>query len=86
MNEPTDIERSSLDAHVSLCALRYSQLERRLDSVERGLSEVYTLLSDIRDRLATQPAQTQAKWEQFQWWVIAVLLGVVGWSLGLVFA
>jgi septation ring formation regulator EzrA len=90
MNEPTEIERTSLDAHVSLCALRYSQLERRLESVETSLKDVYTLLSDIRDRLAALPAatqtQTQAKWEQFQWWVIAVLLAVVGWSLGLVFA
>jgi hypothetical protein len=35
---------------------------------------------------AQTQTQTQAKWEQFQWWVIAVLLAVVGWSLGLVFA
>ena len=81
MSEPTEIERTSLDAHVSLCALRYSQLERRLESVETGLKDVYTLLSDIRDRLATQPLQAQAKWEQAQWAVIGVLLSVVGWSL-----
>lgn len=81
MNEPSDIERTSLDAHVSLCALRYSQLERRLESVEDGLKDVYTLLSDIRDRLATQPLQAQAKWEQAQWALIGVLLSVVGWSL-----
>lgn len=81
MNEPSEIERTSLDAHVSLCALRYSQLERRLESVENGLKDVHTLLSDIRDRLAEQPQQVQAQWQQAQWAVIGILLSVVGWSL-----
>lgn len=81
MTEPSDIERTSLDAHVSLCALRYSQLERRLESVENGLKDVHTLLSDIRDRLAEQPQQGQARWLQAQWAVIGILLSVAGWSL-----
>ena len=30
----TDIEKESLEAHVELCAIRYSQLEDRLANVE----------------------------------------------------
>jgi hypothetical protein len=30
----TDIEKESLEAHVELCAIRYSQLEDRLTAVE----------------------------------------------------
>ena len=33
-NQPTQLERSSLEAHVDLCALRYGQLDERLDSLE----------------------------------------------------
>ncbi|MGQ0664383.1 MAG: hypothetical protein ACT4P2_12565 [Pseudomonadota bacterium] len=39
-----DIERDSLPAHVSLCALRYAALERRLARVEWGLYAVIGLL------------------------------------------
>jgi len=31
---PTDLEKTSLEAHVDLCALRYSQLDSRLSSLE----------------------------------------------------
>jgi hypothetical protein len=32
--KPTDLEKSSLEAHVDLCALRYSQLHSRMTSLE----------------------------------------------------
>jgi hypothetical protein len=32
--KPTDLERTSLEAHVDLCALRYAQLDGRLSSLE----------------------------------------------------
>jgi hypothetical protein len=33
-NKPTDLERTSLEAHVDLCALRYAQLDDRLTTLE----------------------------------------------------
>lgn len=33
----TELERESLEAHVDLCALRYGQLESRLDGVEKKI-------------------------------------------------
>jgi phage shock protein A len=84
-----DIERESLDAHVSLCELRYQALEHRLVQVEESLASLQTLLLQIRDSLAQLPAQqTQLqaqKWERVQWGLIGVLAGVAGWALVRVF-
>jgi len=80
-----DIERESLDAHVSLCELRYQALERRLHQVEESLESLQTLLLQIRDSLSQLPAQqTQLqnqKWERFQWSLIGVLSAVAAWAL-----
>lgn len=35
-----DIERESLDAHVSICEIRYQSLEYRLSSVEEKLDNI----------------------------------------------
>jgi hypothetical protein len=34
MSAPTELEKTSLEAHVDLCALRYGQLEQRLSTIE----------------------------------------------------
>lgn len=36
----TDLERTSLEAHVDLCAIRYEALDRRLGKVEETLEEI----------------------------------------------
>jgi hypothetical protein len=35
MSNPTDIEKTNLEAHVELCAQRYDALETRLSSIEK---------------------------------------------------
>lgn len=37
----TDLEKTSLEAHVDLCALRYKQLDERLSSLEEKMSRVH---------------------------------------------
>jgi hypothetical protein len=44
MSQATDIEKESLEAHVELCAIRYSQLELRLDSVEKKISSLHDIV------------------------------------------
>lgn len=83
--DAADIERTSLDAHVSLCELRYENLAQRLDRVETQLADLHTVLYEIRDTLARQPQYEDQRWSQFQWWLIAVLLGVCSWLGGQVF-
>jgi hypothetical protein len=37
----TDLEKTSLEAHVDLCALRYGQLDQRLTSLEEKVDNVH---------------------------------------------
>jgi hypothetical protein len=38
--EPTDIEKTNLESHVELCALRYGALESRLTAIERKVGDL----------------------------------------------
>lgn len=38
--EPTDIEKTNLESHVELCALRYSSLENRLTTIEKKVNDL----------------------------------------------
>jgi hypothetical protein len=37
----TSLERTSLEAHVDLCALRYQQLDTRLTSLEKKVDDIH---------------------------------------------
>ena len=37
----TSLEKESLEAHVDLCALRYSNLDNRLNTVENTLRDIH---------------------------------------------
>jgi hypothetical protein len=40
-NATTSLERTSLEAHVDLCALRYKQLDDRLTSLEGKVDDMH---------------------------------------------
>jgi hypothetical protein len=42
----TTLEKQSLEAHVDLCALRYQNLDNRLNSVEKKIEDIH---KDIKD-------------------------------------
>ena len=42
INTTTSLEKESLEAHVDLCALRYSNLDNRLTNVENTLRDIHT--------------------------------------------
>lgn len=46
LTPPTELEKQSLEAHVDLCALRYGQLDERLDKLE---SKFDIIRNDIID-------------------------------------
>jgi prefoldin subunit 5 len=48
----TDIEKKSLEAHVELCAERYSNLETKLNSLEERMDKVEDHLVDIKNTLS----------------------------------
>ena len=39
--QPTSLEKTSLEAHVDLCALRYLQLDTRLTHLEEKVDEMH---------------------------------------------
>ena len=41
MADTTSLERQSLEAHVDLCALRYSQLDLRLTNLEKKVDTIH---------------------------------------------
>jgi tetrahydromethanopterin S-methyltransferase subunit G len=38
----TDLEKTSLEAHVDLCALRYAQLDKRLTTLESKVDSMHS--------------------------------------------
>lgn len=42
--EPTDIEKTNLESHVELCALRYGALESRLTAIEKKVGDLQQLV------------------------------------------
>jgi hypothetical protein len=47
MVDTTDIEKKSLEAHVELCAERYRMLELKVETVEKEISEVKSMVSEV---------------------------------------
>ena len=46
-----EIEKKSLEAHVEICAERYSNLENKLDSLEGRMGQIEGHIVDIKDSL-----------------------------------
>ena len=42
MEPTTSLEKTSLEAHVDLCALRYAQLDTRLNHLEKKVDSIHT--------------------------------------------
>jgi chaperonin cofactor prefoldin len=57
-----DIEKKSLEAHVEICAVRYSNLETQLQNLETRMDKVEGYLIEIKEAIAkaTQPAPAKS--------------------------
>lgn len=51
MATPTEIEKENLEAHVELCAQRYSALEGRLSNIESKVSGLQKLIEDSHNSM-----------------------------------
>jgi hypothetical protein len=69
-SKPTDLERTSLEAHVDLCALRYAQLDGRLTNLEDKVDEMHKDIIDGQKSLTKVIIGTAGT-------VIAGVLGIV---------
>lgn len=52
----TEIEKENLESHVELCALRYQQLETRLDNIQKKVGEIETKVATLAETI--QKSQT----------------------------
>jgi prefoldin subunit 5 len=81
MSETTEIEKKSLEAHVELCAERYSSLDIRLDVLADQINKVEQCTEEIKDMLA---AHVQKNNDRLIGWgvgIIGLLIGTIGWLM-----
>lgn len=48
----TELEKTSLEAHVDLCAMRYAQLDSRLTIIEEKVSELSKVIEESKNSMA----------------------------------
>ena len=77
----SEIERQSLDAHVSICELRYQALNDQLDRMSKDMDELKTLIQNLAQDLQAQRDYQGNYWSRVQWAVIGGLIALSGWSL-----
>ena len=60
-----DIEKKSLEAHVEICAVRYSNLETQLQNLETRMDKVEGYLIEIKEAIAkaTRPTESRSNEE-----------------------
>jgi chromosome segregation ATPase len=51
MSTPSEIEKQSLEAHVEICAVRYSNLETKLQNLEHRMDKLEGYLVSIKESL-----------------------------------
>jgi hypothetical protein len=66
----TELEKTSLEAHVDLCAMRYAQLDTRLTIIEDKVVELGKVIEDSNSSMVKVVIGSTAT-------IVASLLGVV---------
>jgi hypothetical protein len=73
-----EIERTSLAAHVDLCAQRYAQLMDKFDVVDDRLDRIESVLETIAKTISTDKTETLKTYLAWSGVVITGLFGMVG--------
>lgn len=81
MVDTTAIEKKSLEAHVELCAERYSQLELRLDNVDAKIASLEQMVVQIRDMVRDMAEKRNNQLISWGLGIMGTMAGVIGWLL-----
>ena len=85
MSTTTEIEKQSLEAHVELCAVRYSNLETKLSNLEQRMDKLEVHLIGIKDALTNkvegQDKQTINIFLSIGGVILSALLGFIAHGL-----
>jgi predicted nucleic acid-binding Zn-ribbon protein len=74
-----EIERTSLDAHVSICQERYEHLANRLEQTDQRLARLDSMVSDIKSTLQEINQRHDNRWDRVRDAIIIGLLSVIGY-------
>jgi predicted nucleic acid-binding Zn-ribbon protein len=81
----TEIEKQNLEAHVELCAVRYTSLESKLNNLEQRMDKLEIHLVDIKnslnDKVAGSDKQTISIFTSMMGVVLAGLIGFITHSV-----
>jgi hypothetical protein len=79
MADTTNIEKKSLEAHVELCAERYSALESRLDNVDSKISQLEKIICEVRDMVQTMSEKRNDQLINWGIGAIGTLVAAIGY-------
>jgi 3-dehydroquinate synthetase len=79
MVDTTDIEKKSLEAHVELCAERYRMLELKVETVEKEISEVKSMVSEVHGIVRRMGEKRNDQLIAWGIGIIGVLVAAVGY-------
>jgi hypothetical protein len=77
----SDIESQNLAAHVSICELRYLNLEGRIHDLGLRMEKIETMVCGIRDHLQAITDKQNKKWDGAQTAIISLLISAVAFLL-----
>ena len=81
MSDTTEIEKKSLEAHVELCAERYSSLDMRLDNLGDQVNKVEQCVADIREIMTAHVEKHNDRLIAWGVGIIGTLIGAIGWLI-----
>ena len=79
MVDTTDIEKKSLEAHVELCAERYRMLELKVETVEKEISEVKSMVTEVHGIVRKMGEKRNDQVISWGIGIISVLVAAVGY-------
>lgn len=72
-----DVEKNSLDAHVEICAIRYANLEEKLDNLESRMDKLEEHVVTIKDKLTQSDVGNSKQLITIGTTIIGVLLTAI---------
>ena len=81
MADTTSIEKKSLEAHVELCAERYSALELRLDNVDAKIASLEQMVMQVRDMVRDMADKRNNQLISWGLGIMGSMAAVIGWLL-----
>jgi prefoldin subunit 5 len=81
MSDTTEIEKKSLEAHVELCAERYSSLDQRLDNLSVNINKVEGCTEEIKQMMAAHVEKHNDRLIAWGVGTIGMLIGTIGWLM-----